>query len=381
VQAEFHLARRYLLGLRRRTHVATVSAISFGGLALGVFALIVTLSLLEGFQSSIRRDLVSRAAHARIESANARILKDPGKLASSLHEALPGVKIVEVLRGNCLVSSSTDAFPASVIGRSDILAAGVDPVLGARLGVGAGSKIDVISSRQRMTPMGPLPLRVRLMVSKIAPAEPGAEGGVLRLPLKDAQRILWGSAAVDAMELQDATDPWGLGQRIRSILRSRQDLRVKDLRELNNSLLLALSMEKILIFIAVGLMLVVAALNLLCNVAMVAAGKRRDLAVLAGMGLEPLRLRRLFLLLGLGIGGAAAFAGALAGIAVSWGLDRSGALPLPRGIFVVSSVPFRIHPSMVLTVVCVALFLAGAASWLASRPVATREPAEGLRYE
>jgi len=348
---------------------------------MGVFALVVTLSLLEGFQSTIRDELVARAAHARITPVQGRVLEKPQELASVLHEALPGVKIVEVVRGNCLVSSSTDAVPASVIGRSDIAGAGVDPTLAARLGVGAGSEIEIISSRQRLTPLGPLPFRTRITLSRIAPAEPGAEAGILRLPLKEAQRILWGKAEVESLELQDPEDPWSLGERIRHILKGRKDLEIAGLRQLNTSLLLALSMEKILLFIAVGLMLVVAALNLLCNVAMVAAEKRRDLAVLAGMGMEPFRLRRLFLLLGLGIGATAAFSGALAGILVSWGLDRSGALPLPRGVFVVSSVPFSIDPLMVMTVVGAAMLLSIIAAWAASRPLARREAAEGLRYE
>ncbi|MBW2427280.1 MAG: hypothetical protein JRG86_23770, partial [Deltaproteobacteria bacterium] len=63
------------------------------------------------------------------------------------------------------------------------------------------------------------------------------------------------------------------------------------------------------------------------------------------------------------------------------GLDATGALPLPRGVFVVSSVPFRVEPMMVLLVVSVALALSVFASWLPSRMVARREPAEGLRYE
>jgi lipoprotein-releasing system permease protein len=136
-----------------------------------------------------------------------------------------------------------------------------------------------------------------------------------------------------------------------------------------------------MIFVAVGLMLVVAALNLLCNVAMVAAEKRVDLAVLAGIGLTPRSLRRLFLLLGMGIGVVGASAGALLGVVVSFFLDRSGALPLPRGVFSFASVPFKVEPSMVALVMAVALALAAAASWLPSRMIARREPAEGLRYE
>jgi ABC-type lipoprotein release transport system permease subunit len=128
-------------------------------------------------------------------------------------------------------------------------------------------------------------------------------------------------------------------------------------------------------------MLVVAALNLLCNVAMIAAEKRVDLAVLAGLGLPPSSLRRLFLFVGIGIGLVGATVGAVLGVVASLFLDQSGALPLPRGVFGFSSVPFQVEPATVALVVLVALALATTASWVPSRIVASREPAEGLRYE
>jgi lipoprotein-releasing system permease protein len=182
------------------------------------------------------------------------------------------------------------------------------------------------------------------------------------------------------IELRDTSDPWRLGARVRAAL-AGEDVRVQDLEELHRPLLLALALERVMIFVAVGLMLVVAALNLLCNVAMVAAEKRVDLSVLASVGLPPAALRRLFLLLGVGIGMVGSTVGAVLGVAVAVVLDRTGALSLPRGVFVVSSVPFRVEPSMVAFVMAVALVLALAASWFPSRLIARREPAEGLRYE
>ena len=94
MSVELHLARRYLLGLRRRTHIATVTLISMIGLGLGVLALVVTLSLLEGFQASIRSEIVARATHARVIPVDGRRLADPGKLASVLQEKLPEVELV-----------------------------------------------------------------------------------------------------------------------------------------------------------------------------------------------------------------------------------------------------------------------------------------------
>jgi len=195
---------------------------------------------------------------------------------------------VEVVRGTCLVSSFTDAVPASVIGRSDALDVGLDRILANRLQIGSGEEISVISPRQRLTPMGPLPVRVRAEIARVLAPEPGSQEGSVRLPLGLAQRLLWGDAVVEAIELRDITDPWQLGDRVRSVLGPETDgVRVEGLADLHRPLLLALAMERVMIFVAVGLMLVVAALNLLCNVAMVAAEKRVDLAVLAGIGLAP----------------------------------------------------------------------------------------------
>jgi lipoprotein-releasing system permease protein len=382
MSAELHLARRYLMGLRRRTHVATVTLISMVGLCLGVLALVVTLSLLEGFQASIRSEIVSRATHARVLPVDGRRLAEPRKLASVLQGELGEVELVEVVRGTCLVSSFVDAVPASVIGRSDAIDVGMDRILASRLQVGGGEQISVISPRQRMTPMGPLPVRVRAEVARILAPEPGSEEGAVRLPLQLAQRLLWGDAVVEAIELRDVGDPWRLGDRVRATLDPEIDgVRVEGLEDLHRPLLLALAMERVVIFVAVGLMLVVAALNLLCNVAMVAAEKRVDLAVLAGIGLSPKSLRRLFLLLGIGIGLVGSTTGATLGVVISLLLDKTSALPLPRGVFSFSSVPFQVEPSMVAFVMAVALTLSAAASWLPSRMVARREPAEGLRYE
>lgn len=380
MRAELHLARRYLLGLGRRTHIATVTLISLVGLGLGVMALVVTLALLEGFQSSIRRNLVEEAAHARVRPASGRELDDPAELVSVLQASLHGVEMVQVVRGTCLVTSSVDAVPASVVGRSDAVGVSVDRILAARLATGRGDTVEVIAPRQRLTPMGPLPVRTDLEVTAVRDPEPGVENGALEMPLEEAQRLLWGRPVVEAIELRDEHDPWRLGERVARLLADRP-VAVDGLAELHRPLLLALALERVMIFVAVGLMLVVAALNLLCNVAMVAAEKRRDLAVVAALGLPPAGLRRLFLAVGLGIGALGTAVGAAAGVTLATVLDRTGALRLPRGVFMVSSVPFRVDPGAVAVVTVAALALATAAAWLPARLVARREPVEGLRYE
>jgi len=380
--AELYLARRYLMGLRRRTHVATVTAISFVSLALGVLALVVTLALLEGFQSTIRGELISRTAHALILPRSGRRIPHHDRLVSVLQAKLADVEIVQVVRATCLVGPASDAIPTRVEGRSDIRGAEVDSVLAARLGIGPGDRVEVISPRRRLTPLGPVPVHTWLKITAVRPPVPGREGGALDLPLKQAQKLLWGRPVVGAIELRDPADPWGLATRIdRALGPLGSSLNVEGLRELHRPLLLALSLERAMIFLAVGLMLVVAALNLLCNVAMVAAEKRTDMAVLSGIGVGPSALRRLFLFLGLGIGAAGAVTGAIAGTVLALILNRTHALPLPRGVFIVSSVPFKVDPAMVAGVVGFALLLSLLAAWFPSRSVSLRDPAEGLRYE
>lgn len=380
--AELHVASRYLVGTRRWTSVVTVTLISLLGLGLGVFALVVTLALLDGFQYGIRSQIVAQAAHAELRPISGRRIEDPEELALVLQGSLPHVEIVQIVRGTCLVRSDNDAVPASVIGRSDTDRVVADRILARRLGIGAGDGVEIISARQRLTPMGPLPVRIRADVSKIASPEPGAESGALMLPIDRAQRLLWGEPVIEAIELRDATDPWSLGRRAdKALADAGVSVEVAGLEELHRPLLTALALEKVMIFVAVGLMLVVAALNLLCNVAMVAAEKRKDLAVMAGLGFQPRSLRRLFLVLGTGIGLIGSVTGAVLGSGLAVILDQTGALKLPRGVFVVTAVPFRVDPAMVALVVAVALVLAALAAWLPARLLARREPAEGLRYE
>ncbi len=382
LDAELHVARRYLVGIRRRTHVATVTLISLIGLGFGVFALVVTLALLDGFQTGIRSQIATYGVHAEVRPASGRRLVDPAGLVSLLHGALPEVEIVEVVRGTCLVGSETDAVPASVIGRSDTDRVTIDRILARRIGAGAGDDIEVISARQRLTPMGPLPVRIRTAVARVEVPEPGSESGAVVLPLDRAQRLLWGEPVVEAVELRDSADPWSLGRRVRGALAdSGAPVTIAGLNELHRPLLTALALEKVMIFVAVGLMLVVAALNLLCNVAMVAAEKRTDLAVMAGLGFTPGSLRRLFLILGVAIGLVGSVVGAVLGSGLAIVLDRTEALELPAGVFMVAAVPFRVDPGSLVLVVGVSLILALVASWLPARMVARREPADGLRYE
>jgi len=256
----------------------------------------------------------------------------------------------------------------------------VNRVLAARLGIGIGSTVVVISPRTSLTPLGPLPVRRTVEIAGVTHSRPGDDRAVIRVP-RQLGEALSGRKGVQAVELR-AKDPsaaWAVASSVQDDL--PMGVEVASFSELNRPLLAALQLERVMIGFGVALVIAVAALNLLCNLALVAAEKRADVALLSAMGLEAADIRRLFLLLGLGIGALGGVLGTVVGGAAATTLDRLQLLPLPRGVFIVSHVPFRVTPGAIAVVLVVSLLSALAASIAPARAAARRDVLAGLRYE
>ncbi len=373
------LAGRYLLGLRRRTHVAAVSAVSFSAMALGAAALVITLAMLEGFQSTIRRQLEQSGVHAELRPRRGRTLPG-GDWLERLRRGHPELVVRATTAGAVWCIGEDGAVPAVLTVVDTLSRVEVNRALAARLGVGAGMTVTLASPRLTMTPLGPLPLRHDLVIDAVVEGRPGDDRSQIRVPSELGARLL-GTRAPQDVELQ-ARDP-ARAFDVASLVQGDvpEGVEVVSFRELNRPLLAALALERAMIGFGVALVMVVAALNLLCNLALVAAEKRADVALLASLGLEPSAVRRLFLLLGLGIGALGGVLGTLVGGAAATVLDRTSALPLPRGVFIVSHVPFHVTPSAVGVVLGVSLVSALLASLAPARAAARREVLEGLRYE
>ncbi|MEW6337418.1 MAG: FtsX-like permease family protein [Acidobacteriota bacterium] len=373
------LTGRYLLGLRRRTHVAAVSAISFTGMALGTAALLLTLSLLEGFQSVIRRQLAESGVHAVLRPARGSELPG-GDWIDRLRERHPDLRVRATAGGPVWCQGFDSVQPAELVGVEGLSRVEVNRVLAARLAVGAGSPLTVTSGRQILTPLGPVPVRRRVVVGAVTETRHGAQTGVVRVPA-DMASALTGQRRPHLVELEAGSPEmaWDVASRVQGDV--PEGVEIVSFRELNRPMLAALALERTMIGFGVALVIAVAALNLLCNLALVAAEKRADVALLAAMGLEPGAIRKLFLTLGVGVGALGGALGATLGWLAAVILDRTGALPLPRGVFIVSHVPFSVTVPDVATVLGVALAAAVLASLAPARAAARRDILEGLRYE
>ena len=373
------VAGRYLLGLRRRTHVAAVSAISFGAMALGAAALVLTLALLEGFQSTIRAQLAESGIHAELRPKTGRTLP-PGDWLAQLRARHPELQVRTVSGGAVWCLGPDGAVPAELEAVDTLSTVEVNRVLAARLGIGAGSELVVASPRLVLTPLGPMPIRRKVVVEAVSAAQPGDDRAIIRVPEQvGAALVQIGRPRSVALRTLDPTQAW----KVASVVQDEvpEGVEVVSFAELNRPLLAALTLERVMIGFGVALVMAVAALNLLCNLALLAAEKRADVALLTALGLPPARVRRLFLMLGLGVGALGGVLGTVVGGLTAEILDRTRALPLPRGVFIVSHVPFRVTVGTVAVVLAVSLVAALLASLAPARAAAKRDPLEGLRYE
>ncbi|HPC81886.1 MAG TPA: FtsX-like permease family protein [Thermoanaerobaculaceae bacterium] len=373
------LAGRYLGGLRRRTHVAAVSGISFGGMALGAAALVLTLALLEGFQHTIRAQLAQRGVHAVLRPRAGATLPG-GDWLARLRARHPELELRAIAGGSVWCTVPGEATPAELEVVDSLSRVEINRVLAARLGVGAGSWMAIASPRLVLTPLGPLPLRSRVEVERVTALRPGEDRAIVRVGPQLGQALL-GAAGPRVVEVR-SPDPgraWDVASHVQASV--PDGVEVVSFRDLNRPLLAALALERVMIGFGVALIMAVAALNLLCNLALLAAEKRLDGALLQAMGLEAARVRWLYVLIGLVVGAAGGLAGTAAGAAAAWLLDATRALPLPAGVFIVSHVPFRVTPGAAAVVVGVSLAAAVAASLPPALAAARGDVVEGLRYE
>jgi lipoprotein-releasing system permease protein len=237
----------------------------------------------------------------------------------------------------------------------------------------------VLSSRSRLSPLGPIPIAVLVRVAEIRRGSALEKAADLEVPEPTARLLAGLASGAQAYEAR-LSDPNSADAvaRIASV-RLPAAYRVRTWRELNAPLSFALRLEKSVIFATIALVIVVAALNVVSNIALLVVEKKRDLGVLVSLGALPGSLAKIYLTLGGVIGGLGTVAGILVGVVASLLLDRFHAVPLPADVYLLSHVPFAVHPREVFLVTLFALATAVAAAVLPARAAARIAPGEAIR--
>jgi lipoprotein-releasing system permease protein len=411
---ELRLGWRYTRagrGARRNGFISFISGVSMLGIALGVAALIVVLSVMNGFQKEVRDRMLGVLAHVELFAPGAQPLADwQGLVAQARQDpevraAAPFVASQALLaRGDTLrgalvrgIDPALEPGVAEALAKHPVLAQlapgsfnlvlGLD--LARSLGVGPGDKITVISPSGQVTPAGVTPrLKTVNVVGTFSSGHFEYDSTLALMHLDDAQRLfrLEGPTGV-RLRLADQHRAREVAARLQ--VRLGQGVIVSDWTRQNRTWFAAVQLEKRMMFIILTLIVAVAAFNLVSTLVMSVQDKRADIAILRTLGASPASVMLTFVIQGALVGVLGTLAGAVLGLVTAFNIDvivpalerLLNASFLPRDIYLISRMPSDPQAADIGPVVVISLLMALAAtvypSWRASRV----NPAEALRYE
>ncbi len=410
---ELQVAVRYLVARRRQAFVSLISFVSTLGVAVGVTALVVALALMTGLQGELRDRMLGSMPHVYVAKIADGGVADPAGERARFLELPHVVGAAPVVIGPALVrAGERSAFvtlkgvdPATegtvtelpqrmTAGRFDALAAPPDATgqgprldgialgkdLAASLGVRPGDTVTVLTPEGTLTPMGVMPrarsLRVIGLFS-LGLYEFDSAYAVVGLPV--GLRLM-GKPHPDYIQLKvdDVYEAHAVAESI--VAAHGAAYQVQDWAQMNQSLFSALQLEKMAVSITIGLIVMVAALNIVASLVLMVMEKSRDIAILKTMGATRRSITIVFMLQGTLIGLAGTVAGVALGLGLSFVLDRYKLVRIPTDVYQIAHVPFAVDALSVTVVALSALLICFLATIYPSRQAARLDPAEALRH-
>ena len=403
---ELFVATRYLLARRKQAFISLISFISMLGVCVGVMALLIALALMTGLQGELRDRIVGSAAHVYVWKVGG--IDNVDEELKRLRAIPNVVGAAPVVLGQGLAQGASSDAPITLKGIEPSLEQTVTNVskamqsgslealtteregpagvvlgkdLAEKLGVSVGEDIRVVTPEGRLTPLGILPRFITLRVVGIFSLglyEFDSGYGFVHLPV--AERLLdTNKPQFIELRVADLFQAEAVAERITGELGA--DYLAQDWADMNKSLFSALWLEKMAISITIGLIVMVAALNIIASLILLVMEKSRDIAILKTMGSSSASIRRIFVLQGLIIGLVGTAAGAIAGGALIYILDRYKLIHVPIDVYQISYVPFRLQPLDAVIVVIAAVLICFVATIYPSRQASKLDPAQALRYQ
>jgi lipoprotein-releasing system permease protein len=406
---ELLIAVRYLTAKRKQAFISIISAISVLGVVVGVMALMVALGLMTGLQKEIRSKILGTTAHVSLFRSRGEGFDDYRQVVERARQLPHVLGAAPAVYGKGIISSGgsalatfkgivpsqertvTDIGSQVENGSLDALdkppAEGPPPILlgrelASQIGVGAGDVVSVTSPNGRLSPMGVLPRVTKFRVAGVVKSGLYEfDAGWAYMPLASAQRLFLEGDRASLVELR-VDDIYAVRQIGRDVVQALGDGYLpSNWIDLNQSLFSALWLEKMAIGITIGLIVMVAALNIVATLILMVMEKHKDIAILVSMGASRGAITRIFMLQGTIIGAAGTFAGAILGWAACQVLDRFRVLQVPVDVYQISYVPFTLLLGDAAVVVVGAVLICFLATVHPARGAARLDPAEALRYE
>ncbi|MBN2885112.1 MAG: lipoprotein-releasing ABC transporter permease subunit [Chromatiaceae bacterium] len=404
---------RYTRAKRRNHFISFISATSMVGIALGIVALIVVLSVMNGFHKEIQERILSMASHATLSDPAGVMEEWPPLLAEvRAHPDVVGAAPFVELQGMLVAGSGVSG--AVVRGilpheedevselRRDMVEGSVDELaegefrivlgrdLAAHLGVGPGDRVTLVSPQVSATPAGIMPRLKRFTVSGIfSVGMADYDRNAAFIHLADASRLLGMGESITGIRLK-LVDLWAAPRLVREIAYDLGGFyRVLDWTQVHSNFFKALAMEKRMMSLILFLIVAVAVFNIVSTLVMVVTDKQSDIAVLRTLGATPRRIMAIFMVQGTAIGLIGTLVGVAAGVllalnveAVVAGIESAfGVHFLDPSIYYISELPSDVHLSDVLLIGASAFLMSVLATLYPAWRAARTQPAEALRYE
>ncbi|MEY2893331.1 MAG: hypothetical protein RJA98_3239 [Pseudomonadota bacterium] len=398
---------------RRNGFISFISGVSMLGIALGVAALIIVLSVMNGFQKEVRDRMLSVIAHIEVLDSSGAGLPDWRATAATAKQNPQVMAVAPFVAAQALIARGEDMRGAVVRGilpneeakvtdlaaqmqattLSKLLPGQWGIVLGGELarslGVREGDHITIVAPGGQVTPAGVVPrLKQLTVVGTFDSGHFEYDSGMALLHIDDAAKLFRvdGASGVQ-LRLSDLHQAREVAQQLSDTL--GPNLTVRDWTRTNRNWFAAVQLEKRLMFIILTLIVAVAAFNLVSTLVMTVTDKRADIAILRTLGASPRSIMGIFMVQGATSGIIGTLGGALLGLLVAFNIDVivpaiERALHttfLPPSVYLISTMPSEPQQADIVPIVLISLLLSLLAtlypSWRASRV----QPAEALRYE
>jgi lipoprotein-releasing system permease protein len=424
---ELMVGLRYLRAKRSEAFISLITVISIVGVMIGVMTLNIVLAVMTGFEEDLRDRILGFNPHIVLVSY-AGTIANPDEVVQKVKDT-PGVAAAAPLVYSQVMLSSGQSVSGVVVrgvppdleeavidlkahltsgslaglgapfevpvegtdndtdkdGRPDMTTlTGVilGQELAKQLGLAVGDPVSVVSPLGTPSPVGPIPKVKRFVLA--GTFDSGMydyDSGLLYMGLTDAQKFFGLGKAITGVEIR-VTDLYGAEQVARRLEQTLgTPFRARDWMEVNRNLFLAFKLEKVVYFIVLTLIVLVAAFNIVATLIMVVMEKRKDIAILKSMGATDRSIARIFMLKGLIIGVVGTLLGVIGGYAGCWVLKRYQFVELPKDVFYVSTLPVRVYGENFATVALVSVVICLLATIYPARQAAGLAPVEVIRYE
>ena len=405
IRYDWSLAVKLLLRAHRQRFIPLVAMLSVAGVALGVAALIVVLSVMNGFEDDLQKKITAMSAHLWVQP----LLSRPGDAVNELPSRLASIAGVEAAGGyatsQALLQSKFATTGAVIFGLDasaasrvvqieshlkeglmpDFSSASPEIVLGSELAdslqVVPGDSVFILTAQKLAIGAMPLVLKTRVAgVFEVGMYE--YDGHTAYLPLAAVRKLLKAPASQGAMvRTRDMMRAHEAGIEIQRAL--GHGYVVRDWLTLNRNLFFAIKIEKLVMFIIQLIIVTVAAFNITSSLIMTVMEKTRAIGILSALGVPPRRLSRIFMIQGALVGALGVAAGVVTGLTVAW-LLKLYPIEMPGGgsVYYLTKLPVRINWILAIVVIPISsLALCLAAAVYPAHRATKLDPMEAIHYE